>query len=173
MKIFSGFSGVDVYVVDSGINIGHEQFEGRAEHGVDYTGQGPDDEHWHGTHCAGTIGGRDVGVAKNAHLISVKVSGATGGSNVSRAINGFNWIVQQHQASGNPSVVNISLTFGKSDSLDLAVTNAVNAGITVVVSAGNQNVDSCTRSPPGAAGALTVGASAIDDSRAGYSNYGT
>jgi len=66
----------------------------------------------------------------------------------------------------------MSLGGGKSPALDRAVNGAVAAGIHFAVAAGNDNADSCNYSPAAAENAVTVGASALDDSRAYFSNYG-
>jgi subtilisin family serine protease len=46
---------VDVYILDTGIYIEHNDFEGRASHGADFTGEGDGDGRGHGTHVAGTL----------------------------------------------------------------------------------------------------------------------
>jgi hypothetical protein len=61
-------SNVDVYILDTGIFIEHEQFEGRASHGVDFTGEGNGDYHNHGTHVAGTF---PCVVSFSCYLLSV------------------------------------------------------------------------------------------------------
>lgn len=66
------------YVIDSGININHREFEGRASLGSNFVGGSHIDDAGHGTHVAGTIGGVTYGVAKKANLISVKVFGSSG-----------------------------------------------------------------------------------------------
>jgi len=66
----------------------------------------------------------------------------------------------------------MSLGGGKSPALDEAVNGAVAAGVHFAVAAGNDNADSCNYSPASAENAITVGASALDDSRAYFSNYG-
>jgi cerevisin len=70
------------------------------------------------------------------------------------------------------SVANMSLGGGKTQALDDTVNAAVSVGIHFAVAAGNDNADACNYSPAAAAKAVTVGASAIDDSRAYFSNYG-
>jgi subtilisin family serine protease len=57
--------------------------------------------------------------------------------------------------------------------LNTAVTNAVNAGVTFAVAAGNSAADACSYSPSSTPKALTVGATTITDARASYSNFGS
>ena len=66
--------GVFAYVIDSGINFKHEEFEGRAKAGKTLVpSEGFTDGTGHGTHVAGTIGSRKYGVAKKVTLIAVKI----------------------------------------------------------------------------------------------------
>ena len=58
---------VNVYVIDTGIKINHEEFEGRASWGKTFVDEGDFDADGHGTHCAGTIAGKTFGVAKKAN----------------------------------------------------------------------------------------------------------
>lgn len=76
----NGGAGTYAYVVDSGLEIAHVEFEGRAQLGYNAVA-GTDfvDNYGHGTHVAGTIGSRAYGVAKKATLISVKVFDTTAG----------------------------------------------------------------------------------------------
>src|ERR1700744_349564 len=80
------------YVIDTGIFVAHEEFEGRARWGhtmprndVDEDGNG------HGTHCAGTIASKSYGVAKKANVIAVKVLGSNGSGTNSDVIGGIQW----------------------------------------------------------------------------------
>jgi len=67
-------AGVDVYVIDTGINVEHNDFEGRAIWGKTIPRFDRDiDGNGHGSHCAGTIAGKTFGIAKKANLIAVKV----------------------------------------------------------------------------------------------------
>ena len=70
--------GVGVYVFDTGVNCAHEDFEGRCSYAWDKDGKDAKDREGHGTHCAGTIAGGYFGVAKKAHIYSVKVLGDDG-----------------------------------------------------------------------------------------------
>ncbi|KAJ3556664.1 hypothetical protein NM688_g1901 [Phlebia brevispora] len=183
-----GGEGVDVYVIDTGINVDHVEFEGRASWGktipqndVDEDGNG------HGTHCAGTIASAKYGVAKAAHVIAVKVLGSNGSGTMSDVIAGVEWATtaakakddaakQEFASTGKTShkgsVANMSLGGGKSRGLDDAVNAAVDAGVHFAVAAGNDNRDACNYSPAAAENAVTVGASTIGDERAYFSNYG-
>jgi cerevisin len=183
-----GGEGVDVYIIDTGININHVEFEGRATWGktipkndVDEDGNG------HGTHCAGTIGSRRYGVAKAAHLIAVKVLGSNGSGSMSDVLGGVVWASEQAKSKAakaraefaetgytahKGSVANMSLGGGKSQALDDAVDAAVDAGVHFAVAAGNDNRDACNYSPARALKAVTVGASTIGDERAYFSNWG-
>ncbi|ELT99088.1 hypothetical protein CAPTEDRAFT_217313 [Capitella teleta] len=73
-------SGVNAYVIDTGIYLGHQDYAGRVSHGFTAPGisEGDDDLNGHGTHCAGTVGGTTYGVAKGVNLIAVKVLNRAG-----------------------------------------------------------------------------------------------
>ncbi|KAI0684846.1 peptidase S8/S53 domain-containing protein [Cytidiella melzeri] len=183
-----GGEGVDVYVVDTGINVDHVEFEGRASWGktvpqndVDQDGNG------HGTHCAGTIASRKYGVAKAARVIAVKVLGSNGRGSMSDVVAGVVFASDAAKAkaeaakaefaatgktSHKGSVANMSLGGGKSRALDQAVNTAVDEGLHFAVAAGNDNKDACNYSPAAAENAVTVGASTIGDERAYFSNHG-
>lgn len=183
-----GGEGVDVYVIDTGINVDHVEFEGRASWGktipqndVDEDGNG------HGTHCAGTIASKAYGVAKAAHVIAVKVLGSNGSGTMSDVVAGVLFASdsaklkaeqakQEYAATGKTShkgsVANMSLGGGKSRALDQAVDAAVDEGLHFAVAAGNDNRDACNYSPAASENAVTVGASTIGDERAYFSNYG-
>jgi cerevisin len=67
----------------------------------------------------------------------------------------------------------MSLGGGPNSALDSAVEWTVNAGVHVVVAAGNDNQDANNQSPARSTYAITVGASTIGDNRAYFSNYGS
>jgi subtilisin family serine protease len=75
----SAGEGTYAYVLDTGINSEHVEFEGRASFGFNAVGDNKDtDGNGHGTHCAGTIASRAYGVAKKAQIIDIKVLGPQG-----------------------------------------------------------------------------------------------
>ncbi len=163
-------SGVDIYIIDTGILQTHEDFGGRVREGFDVIGGGVTDCNGHGTHVAGTAAGTEFGIAKNANLYPVRVLDCAGAGSTSGVIAGIDWVVEN--ASG-PSVANMSLGGGAQDAMDVAVRNAIDQGITMVVAAGNNNADACFTSPARVREAITVGATSENDDRAGFSNFGT
>lgn len=175
-----GGEGVTSYIVDTGIYVDHKDFEGRAVWGKTIPLNDVDeDAHGHGSHCAGTIGGKAFGVAKKSKLVAVKVLGSDGSGSMSDVIGGVEYVVESHkkeQKEGDSkfkgSTANMSLGGGKSPSLDIAVNAATQAGVHFAVAAGNDNQDACYYSPASAEGAVTVGATDIRDDRAYFSNYG-
>lgn len=173
--------GVDAYVIDTGTNTEHVDFEGRAHWGKTIpSGDADEDGNGHGTHCSGTVAGSKYGVAKKANVYAVKVLRSNGSGTMADVVKGVEWAANAHTEKAKKgkkgfkgSVANMSLGGGKSPALDRAVNGAVAAGIHFAVAAGNDNADSCNYSPAAAENAITVGASALDDSRAYFSNYGT
>ncbi|KAA3652173.1 MAG: S8 family peptidase [Proteobacteria bacterium] len=165
-------TGVNAYVIDTGVRISHNQFGNRGRSG--YTaindGNGTNDCQGHGTHVAGTIGSTTYGVAKDATIYAVRVLGCDGSGTNSGVIGGVDWVAGNHI---KPAVANMSLGGGASSALDNAVNSAVSQGITMVVAAGNDNSNACSYSPARAASAITVGSTTSSDSRSSFSNYGS
>ncbi|WP_436494356.1 S8 family peptidase [Actinokineospora sp. HUAS TT18] len=168
----TGASNVTAYVIDSGITITHNDFGGRARHGKDTYDNDNDasDCMGHGTHVAGTVGGTKYGLAKEVKLVGVKTFGCAGGSSLSVIVAGVDWVTAN---AVKPAVANMSLGSSKSQAVDDAVQRMINAGITAVVSAGNENSNACDNSPANLPAAITVGASNINDARWASSNWGT
>jgi subtilisin family serine protease len=167
-------TGVNAYVIDSGIATANPDFGGRATNVYDAFGGNGQDCNGHGTHVAGTLGGNRYGVAKNVRLKGVRVMDCNGyfpNNSLSRAIAGVDWVAGY---AVKPAVANMSwhTTTGKSLALNTATTNLVNRGVFVAVAAANDALDSCNDSPSSAAGTVTVAASDSTDSRAWFSNYG-
>lgn len=176
--------GVDAYVIDTGTNVDHVDFEGRAKWGKTIPqGDADEDGNGHGTHCSGTVAGKKYGVAKKAHVYAVKVLRSNGSGSMSDVVKGVEYAALAHQDQVQAakdgkrkgfkgSVANMSLGGGKTSALDAAVNAAVAAGVHFAVAAGNDNADACKYSPAAAEQPLTVGASDLQDDRAYFSNYG-
>jgi len=187
---------VDVAVLDTGIaahpdlivNGGRSCISGNASYA---------DDNGHGTHVAGTVAALDnaigvVGVAPGARLWAVKVLNSQGSGSWSSVICGLDWVVAN---SGTIDVANMSLGGDGSDSicpgsdpLHNAICKVVNAGIPLVVAAGNDRTNAANAVPaaydevitvsaladsngkPGGGGAPTSAGS--DDTLATFSNFG-
>ncbi|KAL1914469.1 uncharacterized protein VTP21DRAFT_8852 [Calcarisporiella thermophila] len=168
-----GGENVTAYVIDTGIYTQHNEFEGRARFGASFVNEGEGDGHGHGTHVAGTIGSKTYGIAKKVKLVAVKVFNRSGEGTDSSVIAGVNWAANDSKKNPkNKSVANMSLGGPASSSLDKAVNSAVDAGLSVIIAAGNENTNACTRSPARATKGVCVAASDSKDKKASFSNYG-
>jgi subtilisin family serine protease len=165
-------SGVNVYVIDSGIRRTHTQFGGRARSAFTAIndGRGTADCNGHGTHVAGTVGASTYGVAKGVTLHAVRVLGCSGSGFTSGVIAGVEWVTA-HRV--RPAVANMSLGGGASSSLDTAVRNSIASGVTYAIAAGNSNVSAASSSPARVVEAITVGSSTSSDARSSFSNVGS
>lgn len=172
--------GVDIYILDTGINYDHQEFEGRAK----YSGYDPTDLitprpiqrgadcHGHGTHVASLAGGKTYGTAKKARLYSVRVLNCNNAGPWSGVLNGIDHVSQVIAERGRPAIVSMSL----SGPFQRAVTDAVQTlhseGIVVVVAAGNDFGDACQRTPASSSYAITVGGSADGDGIYSFTSFG-
>ncbi|ADO74826.1 S8 family peptidase [Stigmatella aurantiaca] len=165
-------AGVTAYIIDTGIQVNHSQFGGKAAVAYDAVGDGQNgnDCQGHGTHVAGTIGSTTYGVAKGVNLRAVRVLNCSGSGTNSGVIAGINWVTSNHV---KPAVANMSLGGSASSAVNTAVTNLSNAGVFVAVAAGNSNANASGFSPASAPAVTTVAASTKTDARASYSNYGS
>ncbi|KAI7364333.1 hypothetical protein KC367_g8754 [Hortaea werneckii] len=164
-------AGAFAYVVDTGINTQHRDFQGRAILGASFpSSQVNSDGNGHGTHVAGTIGSAAYGVAKKSTLIAVKVLSDSGSGYLSDVIAGIEWAVYNATASKRigKSVMNLSLGSAKSQ----IVNDAISAAF-VAVAAGNDGADAVGFSPASEPLACTVGAIDSKNAAASFSNYGT
>jgi subtilisin family serine protease len=164
-------AGVTAYVLDTGIRISARDLEGRARNGYDFIDNDKvaQDCNGHGTHVAGTIGGKTYGVAKDVQLVAVRVLDCKGSGSYSAIIKGIDWVTRN---AVKPAVANMSLGGSTSKTLNDAVKKSIEAGITYAVAAGNDNRDACKQSPASQPDAITVAATDGADARASFSNFG-
>jgi subtilisin len=162
-----GFTGsqVGVAVVDTGLDLAHADLNASIVSWSAYGGTGQDDE-GHGTHVGGIIAARNnsidvVGVAPEATVYAVKVLDSTGSGSDASVIAGLNWVLANKDAV-TPAirVVNMSLgrdATGDDSAFHVAVQNLYNAGITVVVAAGNDpSLEAKNQVPAGFAEVIAV-----------------
>jgi len=188
---FTG-AGVTAYIIDTGIRYSHREFEGRAVRGWDayaadptdpllgYDGSGDCDGH--GTHVAGTVGGKTFGVAKKVNLVGVRVLNCAGYGSDADVIAGMDWVAKNATlpATANMSLGDVvpSKTMGTSGPVDDAVKALVASGVTLAVAAGNGwgngtvGADACMFPISNVPEAITVAASGTTDSRTMWTNYG-
>lgn len=185
-------AGVNAYIIDTGIRYSHREFEGRAVPGWDafaadptdpllgYDGSGDCDGH--GTHVAGTVGGKTFGVAKKVKLIGVRVLNCAGYGSDADVIAGMDWVAKNATL---PAAANMSLgdviptkTLGTNGPVDDAVKALIASGVTLAVAAGNGwgngtvGADACMFPISNVPEAITVAASTATDARTTWTNYG-
>lgn len=180
--------GAIIWILDTGVRVTHEEFGGRAKAAIDFS-LGEDlvecfkssnercgmDFNGHGTHCAGTAAGKTFGVANKASILSAKVLDDDKSGGISRFIKAFDYIIADFAARDKRNATIISMSVGgkgSSPSLAEAVDRAVDAGLVVVVSAGNDAEDACSWTPASVDSAITVGATNTFDELSVFSNYG-
>nr|WP_155073445.1 S8 family peptidase [Streptomyces taklimakanensis] len=165
-------SNVTAYIIDSGINIAHRDFQGRASYGYNFVDgtRTASDCHGHGTHVAGTVGSATHGVAKGVRLVAVKVLDCRNSGTTEGVLAGYDWVARN---AVRPAVANVSIGGSASDAKDAAVRKMVQAGITVTASAGNKSTLACDQSPAREPSVLTVAATTWEDARASWSNHGS
>ncbi|KAI1477367.1 subtilisin-like protein [Daldinia eschscholtzii] len=171
----SAGEGTCAYVIDTGIEVDHEEFEGRAKFLNNFADDDDTDGNGHGTHVAGTIGSKTYGVAKKTSLFAVKVLDASGSGTNSGVIAGMDFVAKDAAGQTCPKgvVVNMSLGGSSSTAVNQAAASIVDAGLFLAVAAGNEATDASSSSPASEQSACTVGATTKDDELAEYSNFGS
>ncbi|MFJ6671898.1 S8 family peptidase [Actinosynnema sp. NPDC091369] len=169
-------SSVRAYIFGTGIRYTHQEFDGAAVPGFDAVGgvtPPGNDCNGHGTHMAGTVGGRTTGVAKDVTLVSVRVLNCQGSGTYSQIIAGIDWATRDAAASGRPAVALMTLGGAANQAFNDAITRSINANVHYSVVSGGSNADACAFSPGSTPLATTVGATDANDAKASFSNYGS
>lgn len=138
--------GVHIYVLDTGVAIDHQDFGGRASFAGDFTSLPPDggdapggadagpcNHDSHGTHVASLAAGTTFGVAKRAHVHSVRTNC---GGDLAKQVAAATRAVRHVISTGTrPGVLNLSFRYA-SVPLNRALHDAIAAGFVVTLSAG-------------------------------------
>ncbi|POM25868.1 Aqualysin-1 precursor [Actinomadura rubteroloni] len=168
----SNGSGVNAYIIDTGIDAGHADFGGRASVAwwAPDTFTDGNDCNGHGTHVAGILGSKTYGAAKGVKLRALRVLDCDGSGYMSDVVAAANWLKTN---AVKPAVANLSLGGAKSTAVNTALTNLSKSGVFVSVAAGNDNKNACNYSPASAGWVEAVGATTSYDNKASFSNYGS
>ena len=167
-------AGIKIAVLDTGVAANHPDLH--VAGGVSFVSgiTSWNDDHGHGTHCAGIIAALDddigvVGVAPDAELYAVKVLDRSGGGYISSIINGIEWCI-----TNNMQV--ISMSFGSyldSSALHAECNKAYNYGIVLVAAAGNSGPGANTVGYPARySSVISVAATLSNDEVASFSSRG-
>ena len=163
-------AGVTIFVLDTGVDTSHPEFDGRASTLANTVDETEGDCDGHGTVVAGIAASRDHGVAKRARIASVKVLDCTGSGTLSSLLAGIDEVAARRP--DGPAVAVMSWSYGPSDVLRAAVGKLIESGVFVTASAGNTGDDDCSSTPRSVPGVFVVANSTVDDARARSSSTG-
>jgi hypothetical protein len=185
---FTG-KGVNIYVLDTGIDTNHPEFQPVdggcsrvVENIYDDFNEGLSDDtdgHGHGTHCAGTVGGAGVGIARCSNIYGLKVLSDFGSGSTDGILEALDMILELHiNNPGSLTIVSMSLggtCFGdcQDDDMVKKIQVLIDAGIVCSLAAGNSQEDAKFHTPAAAIHGITVGASGSSDVKAYFTNFGS
>ncbi len=174
----NGGKGVNIYIIDSGIDVKRKEFGKRAEmlsNHVNDTEKAPYICNQHGTAVAGVAASKYYGVAPKAKIYGIRSLGCNGKGSVKNLIEGINSAVKH--AKKNPRRAIINLSWGMPNlgayPIATAIDAAIGAGMKVVTSAGNDGEDGCSDFPSSHSKVISVAASNQQDKLHSTSNWGT
>jgi len=160
-----------VYIVDSGINAAHSEFEGVNIQNVFSFNGDFEDTNGHGTSIASVVAGKSLGIS-NSIIKVVKVFDSSKSTMTSDLVQAFDAILADILASaGSVPIVNISWSITKNEYIESKIQELINAGAFVVVSAGNNGTPIQNVTPASMSDVLTVGAYDENFEPADFSNY--
>lgn len=154
---------VDIYVFDGGIYADHPHLSPRVRKGFTAWPDQVEPCNSHGTAVAGAAAGSTTGGAPDAHIVDVRIINCDmQRGTVDAIVRGSDWAIADHLARGTPGVVSWAFSADTSGvrvpALDSAAQRLRDAGMLVVVSAGNFDLDACQISPNNAPTVFVVGA---------------
>ena len=165
-------SGIKVAVLDSGVDLNHDDLSSKVVARANFSGAASaDDNYGHGTHVAGIVAAVHnsdgvAGVCPGCTVLAGKILNDSGVGSSSGLANGINWAV-----SNGAKVINMSVGVRASRTLETAVTNAWNKGVVLVAAAGNGG-NQTKIYPAGYPNVIAVAATDNKDAKASFSTYG-
>ncbi|KAF3171276.1 hypothetical protein TWF225_005427 [Orbilia oligospora] len=188
--------GVEVYIVDTGIDVDHPEFGKRARNAISTFDDDLEENSGHGTQIAGAIGSLTYGVAKNVSLVGIKVFSPLFDtknptaliSNITSGIESAILLHNARRAAKNfkGSIMNLGFGFPKeifdaagqkaSNEFKKMLQKAVDDGMHVTIAAGDRARDACTDFPAGFVkdipALIVVGATDVFDKRLQTADFG-
>jgi thermitase len=174
--ITKGSSSRTIAIVDTGVDLNHADIKAKIVQGYDYVNGDSvaQDDHGHGTHCAGIAAASTnnaastAGLDWNAKIMPVKVLDAAGSGYDSDIINGV-----YYAADHGANVISMSLGGGSNNpAFQSAIDYAWGKGLVIVAAAGNSNTT--VKSYPAAYNnVIAVASTTSSNVRSSFSNYGT
>eukprot|EP00835_Amoeboradix_gromovi_P001463 NODE_67_length_23829_cov_0.557059.p2 type:complete len:502 gc:universal NODE_67_length_23829_cov_0.557059:13792-15297(+) len=178
---FTG-KGTNIYIIDSGVILNNNpELQNRVSMPwkASHINETTDDCTGHGSHIASIAAGKNIGVAKLANVLVLRVlDGCNSEEATAREediVAALTWLRDNIK---KPAVINMSLgpqkgnVYESSPAIDHAVKVLISMDIPIVVAAGNDNTNACKGSPSSVKEVITVGSTDSNDSRSGFSNYG-
>ncbi len=166
-------SEVSFVVLDTWMDVDHEEFEGRASRWRSFQPHNPKFFPRHGTHCGGLIGSKSYGTARQSKIYSVQVLKDDGQGDYATLIQSLDYVYKQVcPDKSRKYIVSMSIGGPKSDAFNHAVEAVANC-VPVFVAAGNDAQDACNSSPSSVASAMTVASSNILNKFSLFSNSGS
>lgn len=171
-----GSTSVVIAIIDTGIDLDHPDLNDKIVAGYDFVNHDtvPQDDHYHGTHCAGIAAAETdnrigvAGVGFNCRLMPIKVLDRNGSGTYAEVAEGVTYA-----ADHGAKVISMSLGGSEpSSALSAAINYAWNRGVVVVAAAGNYN-NTAPVYPAYYTNCIAVAATEETDHRAAFSTYGT
>lgn len=175
---YSGKGPVNVYLLDSGVELGHPDFKpGQVSSMYNVTGtnlSATRDCTGHGSYVSGIIAGKLTGVAKDAQIHMLRVSDCGNTFSTANLVDALTFLKTRIQ---KPAVVQVSLLYASSTSSDVGTLSTLiseyinDLQVPVVIPAGDSSISRCNAFS-NIQGLFTVGAHDEQFNQASFSNYG-
>jgi len=162
-----------VYVIDSGFT-NNTLFYDNIILTESFIDDNSTDTLGHGTHVISLISSKDYGVSKNVDIVSLKVFNDTHNTTAIDLINALNFSQDHCMNHSNKCIINLSLGLTTIvEEVDDLLNDIYNDDFIIVVAAGNDDINSCLRSPSHLDFVITVGSINYFDFKSSFSNYGS